>query len=91
MTIRPCAPFWHKMPSFIEGYCILVLISYDWHMALNYRGKKDILVGRNESIMGQDNSQHCTRSGCACILLHSIDSSYMYESIQLTKVKHFSA
>lgn len=51
-------------------------------MALNYRGKKDILVGRNESIMGQDNSQQCTRLGCACILLHSIDSSYMYEGIQ---------
>lgn len=78
------------MPSFIEGYCILVLISYDWHMALNYRGKKDILVGRNESIMGQDNSQQCNRSDCACLLLHSNDSSCMNEGIELTKVKHLA-
>lgn len=55
MTIRPCTPFWHKMPSFIQGYRIVVLISYDWHLAQSYRGMEALLVGRNESIMEQNN------------------------------------
>lgn len=51
MTIRPCTPFWHKSPSLIQGYCI-VLVSYDWHLALNYRGMEALLAGKKWKYYG---------------------------------------
>lgn len=78
MTIRPCAPFWHKMPSFIQGYCIVVLISYDWHLALSYM--EDSLAGRNERITENKaikwdriTQQQCTRLCNTCISCHGIE------------------